>query len=164
MRAAVDMTGQRVGRLTILRRAPCANTKGARWLCRCDCGAETSVLRTNLKNAGTASCGCRRLEPRTHGHAHRGRQSKLYRTWCNIIARCCNERVPAYRDYGARGIGMSAAWRESFEAFAAEVGEPASESLSIDRIDNDRGYEPGNVRWADAKQQANNRRTRRTAC
>lgn len=95
----------------------------------------------------------------THGHKSRG-YTPEYIAWQNMIARCENPNHAAFDNYGGRGIHVCVAWRESFEAFFAHVGTKPSCAHSIDRIDNDRGYEPGNVRWATKSEQAKNRRAR----
>lgn len=87
--------------------------------------------------------------------------SKEYTARISMLARCYNPKNKHYRDYGGRGITVCAAWRESFEAFLADVGHKPHSGLSLDRINNDGNYEPGNVRWATATQQARNQRQRR---
>lgn len=93
---------------------------------------------------------------------HRRSRTPLWWIWCAIKQRCTNPRCKDYPDYGGRGITLCGEWSASFEAFIADVGERPSDEHSIDRIDNDRGYEPGNVRWSTGIEQARNRR-RRTA-
>lgn len=93
-----------------------------------------------------------------HGCAIKGRESAEYRTWKGIVQRCTDANAPIYRYYGGRGVTICDRWR-SFEAFLADVGFKPNPTVSLDRIDNDRGYEPGNVRWASKRDQARNRRS-----
>lgn len=123
--------------------------------CRCDCGAERSVPFTEWGKS--QSCGCLSREMsaarlRTHGRY----RTPEYNTWAGIIRRCTNPDDPRWPDYGGRGITVCERWRD-FANFFADVGErPAG--LTFDRIDNDRGYEPGNWRWANFSTQMKNRR------
>lgn len=160
------MLGQKFGRLTVVRRGP--NTAGgsARWFCRCECGGdkEPLVLAGALRNGGTKSCGCLQVEAiiksnksrdyKTHGMTG----TYLYNTLHGMIKRCHNPRSEAFKHYGGRGIVVCYRWRNSFEAFAADVGERPSPDHSIDRIDTNGNYEPGNVRWATLVEQNNNTR------
>ena len=164
----LDLTGQRFGRLKVLSRAERhitpAGTYIARWLCRCDCGTEVVVRQHSLRQGMSESCGCLQREDiaarskimnRTHGRTG----TPEYRTWVHMKSRCYNPRVPEYKWYGARGIKMCESWKDSFEAFLADVGPKPGRGYSIDRIDNDGDYEPGNVRWAtQAEQTANQQR------
>ena len=84
-----------------------------------------------------------------------------YQAWSNIIRRCTDPNSQQFKNYGGRGIAVCAKWRHSFPAFLADVGRKPKKDLMLERIDNDKGYEPGNVRWATAKQQARNRRSNR---
>lgn len=155
--------GQRFGRLVVLAEAPKVSGRRA-FVFRCDCGAEKTINASNVKRGLVGSCGCVRASQmaalgkasRKHGHAITA--TTEYRIWCGIIQRCTNENAPGFKDYGARGITIAPEWRADFEAFFLAVGPRPSKKHSIDRIDNSRGYEPGNVRWATAAEQANNTR------
>ena len=148
--------GDRFGLLTILGLAdPRLYPSGAlpRARCQCDCGSLAEVFIGHLKSGATTSCGCNVLR---HGHTRYGR-SRTYVTWMSMRARCNNPNAKHYEIYGGRGITVCERWNDSFENFLADMGErPAG--TSIDRIDNDRGYDPGNCRWADSLTQRHNRR------
>lgn len=131
-------------------------------VCRCDCGAERIVIASCLLRGTTKSCRClhrdtAHLKSRIHG----GTKTPEWSAWRDIIARCENPKVRSYADYGGRGIKVCAEWRNDFAAFLRDVGPRPFPELSIDRVDNDGHYEPGNCRWATAKQQANNKRNSR---
>lgn len=159
---AVDITGQRFTRLVVLGRAPKGNNKLARWHCQCDCGKKTISLGTKLRNGSSKSCGCYSHELaanriRTHGAC----KDKAYSIWTAIKGRCFNANHSSYYNYGARGITMCDEWRYSYQAFSDYVGEPPSAKHTIERLDNSRGYEPGNVKWATRKEQNRNTRVSR---
>jgi hypothetical protein len=149
-----DRTGLRYGRLTVLAYA------GERcWLCRCDCGLELTVKGNNLTSRNTRSCGCLQAEmtreaSRTHGLTYSGE----YNSWCGMISRCSNPRNNSHYVYGARGVAVCARWRDSFEAFFADMGRRPTPCHSIERLDNDVDYQPGNCVWATDKEQSRNKR------
>lgn len=167
---AEEMVGRRFDRWTVLARVA-NNPRGhTRWLCRCDCGTEKEVLADSLRSGKSKSCGCllgeilaeRNAALSTHGFTRGEKRDPVYVAWTGMKSRCAEASL-VWRNYGARGITVCPEWVESFEAFYAHVGDHPGPEYSLDRIDNDRGYEPGNVRWATAEEQARNRR-RATHC
>jgi hypothetical protein len=130
----------------------------------CVCGTEFHALEYNVKGGHTKSCGCLKADLlRAAGttHSEARPQTPEYRTWANIKTRCTNPKSKSYPDYGGRGITMHTEWVHSYEAFLQHVGRKPGQKHSIEHIHNDKGYEPGNVRWATAKEQARNRRSSR---
>lgn len=150
-----DIAGWRFGMLTAVK---IAAVKPPRWLCRCDCGAESVAYAGNLRSGKTKSCGCNQnngASGRTHGLSD---SAPEYKTWAGIKRRCFNKNDKAYPAYGGSGITVCDRWSTSFEAFFSDMGPKPGPEYSIDRIDGTRGYEPGNCRWATDTQQARNRR------
>lgn len=154
------MIGERISKLVVIdtsKRRVGAKSRVV-WKCLCDCGNTCEVLAENVRAGLTTSCGCNRA----HRLARSGltARSPEYRAWQGIKQRCLNPKSPRYADWGGRGITMYQPWIADFDSFLAEIGRRPGPEFSVDRIDNDRGYVPGNVRWATAAQQANNRRRR----
>jgi len=155
----VDLSGRRFGRLVVIGFSHRTKNRRAMWKCRCDCGQENVVDGGNLLSGGTSSCGCLKSEAvrRTFTtHGHRARNTPEYESWSAVRARVAARSGRRFEDYAARGIACCDRWG-SFESFLADMG-PRPPGTSLDRIDNDGNYEPGNCRWATASQQVANRR------
>lgn len=165
---AKSFVGEKFGRVTVLGEAPkYVSPKGKeirRVFVRCECGSKSTVNLHSLRYGLAASCGCYRTELAVssvkHGDARKRAQTREYKTWSNMIARCENPKVERYPLYGGRGIKVCAQWRDSFEAFLTDMGRKPSPDYSIDRIDVDGNYEPGNCRWATNSEQQQNKRPR----
>lgn len=150
----IDLTGQRFGTLVVLGRAEKADSSNhTYWLCICDCGNKKIVSGQNMKCGHTTSCG------KGHSSKHGEYNTRLYKIWGKMKARCLKPNNPRYKDWGGRGIKVCEEWQtyEPFRDWALSNGY--SNDLSIDRIDNDGNYTPDNCRWATAKQQSNNQST-----
>lgn len=159
MRALIDLTGQRFGRLAVIQRSYVAKV-GAHWLCRCDCGTDKIIYGPSLRAGKTRSCGCLQAEAAkkymtAHGHAASYKKTPTYISWAEMITRCENPKKKNFKYYGARGISVCERWRHSFQNFLADMG-PRPEGQTLDRWPNRTGnYEPGNCRWATWKEQHN---------
>lgn len=156
-RNIIDLTGKRYGKLTVVKRAYI--NKGVYWECFCDCGNMKIVLASNLrrKNLGTKSCGCHWRVARV---THRQTYTRLYKIWECIKKRCNNPNVLTYKHYGGRGIAVCDKWLH-FEGFWEDMKEDYADNLSIDRIDNNKGYFKDNCKWSTRDEQSNNKRSSR---
>jgi hypothetical protein len=163
-----DLTGQHFGRLAVLRYDEKRNGKH-KWICRCDCGTERSVIAGNLLKGSTQSCGCLHRErtaeaTSTHGYTRGPKKRSEYKIWGAMLRRCYKATDRAFRNYGGRGITVCDRWRfgegglSAFECFIADMGDRPSTAHSMDRRDNDAGYAPENCYWATSSQQAATRR------
>lgn len=155
MAAGANLIGKKFFRLSVLSRAE--NRYGKRhWNCVCKCGVEVVVSTGALMAKHSMSCGCYNNEiVQTACKTHGMRYSREYRIWNLMIDRCENPKNKFFAIYGGRGILMCKRWRESFADFYADMGQ-SPPNHSIDRINNNGNYEPGNCRWSDAKTQARN--------
>lgn len=158
-----DLNGKRFGRLTVIRYEYFVSKNGKKrlgWLCVCDCGKQTHPPTAYLLNKKTESCGCQAREKivakaKTHGMEG----TPEYRAWRGMIRRCTYIKEARYDAYGGRGIKTCDEWRNSFSAFYAFMGNRPSKNHSVDRINVNGNYEPGNVRWATTKEQGRNKRS-----
>ena len=161
MGIAIDLTGQRFGRLMVTGRDTNKTEGGSVWWkCRCDCGRVKTTIGQSLRKGATRSCGCLHAEhlltkPRlSHGRTN----TAEYRAWTDMKTRCFNQKNRCWNLYGGRGITVCAEWLNDFPAFFAHVGCKPTPEHTLDRIDGQRNYEPGNVRWATLSEQNKNRR------
>lgn len=155
----VDMTGEKIGRLTVKYHHH-SNKAGAFWLCECKCGNEAILLGHALRDQkGTRSCGCLlRDGGADHGNFVHGLiHSDEYCSWQSMKARCDNPKEEHFDDYGGRGITYHPRWH-SFENFYEDMGPKPGAKYTLDRIDVNGNYEPSNCRWADWKTQGRNKR------
>jgi hypothetical protein len=155
-----NLLGRRFGRLTVIELA--GSIRGlACWRCVCECGNTCYVARTSHLTGGyTISCGCFQ---KTHSITHGMSRSDEYQIWASMKDRCFGPSSGAYKYYGARGITVCADWcgQDGFQRFLSDVGRRPSKQHSLDRIDVNGNYEPGNVRWATTKEQSRNKRYNR---
>lgn len=163
----IDLTGQKFGMLTVVEK--CGKDKSGKnvlWLCECECGGITKVSTSHLRCGHAQSCGCKKRENLAVGgeqfrfrDIHGLSRTRVYRIWSGMKSRCSNPKVNKYPLYGGRGIEVCDEWMRDVCAFYEwAVSNGYADNLTIDRIDCDGNYEPGNCRWVSVAEQNRNRR------
>lgn len=170
MNRLIDLTGQRFGKLIVIKRVENDKSNSTQWLCKCDCGKLKKVSGRHLKDNSTKSCGCLKSEiikkhspqNRSYNLKHNLSNTRIYTILESMKQRCYNKKCKSYKNYGGRGIKICNEWLEkngegfmNFYNWAMKNGY--QEGLSIDRIDVNGNYEPNNCRWVTMKVQQNNR-------
>lgn len=155
-----DHTGARFTRLLVLERIANARNGARGYRCQCDCGATINTTAGLLVSGHTKSCGCLKRETKSR-LKHGGKGTTTYKRWRSMRSRCTNKKDSSYANYGAKGVTVCDRWIHSYENFLADMGECPSETMTLDRIENELGYEPGNCRWATSTEQNRNRSNNR---
>lgn len=164
------MIGQSFGRLTVIERSGKSSPGRVYWECRCNCGTVKPIRSDALTSGASRSCGCFQKENavsvmsdvgkrnKRHGHScQNGSPTLTYRSWSSMMTRCYNKKHEHYCDYGGRGIAVCDSWH-TFDNFLADMGDRPSKSMTLDRIDVNKGYCLDNCRWASKVQQNRNSR------
>lgn len=151
----IDMTGLKFGRLTVIGPAKNRGTR-AYWVCKCECGRTKEIRGWSLRNGNVQSCGCEK--GLRHGACTGGRPKRIYNIWRDMRDRCKNPNNVGFELYGARGISVCQEWEDfqSFWEWAKRTGY--SDSLTLDRVDSNGGYNPDNCRWITNSEQQRNKR------
>lgn len=160
-----DLTGQKFGKLIVIKKVSKDKYGHTMWLCECDCGNKKIVLGKCLRNGATRSCGCYHKKQVSKLNLKHGKSNlRIHKIWSNIKQRCFNKNNLRYQYYGARGITICDEWKEDFMSFYNwAMTNGYKDNLSIDRIDVNGNYEPSNCRWATQSEQNANTRNRKNS-
>ena len=156
----IDITGQVFGYLTVIKHKGTKNNS-SRWLCKCKCGTKVIISGSDLRKGRQNVCSMRcKLREQFYGYRPKA-ERWLYITWRNMLRRCYNEADEAYHNYGARGIKVYKAWHKYkvFRKYILESLGTRPKGKDLDRINNNRGYVPGNIRWLSRRKNTGNKRT-----
>jgi len=159
---SIDLTGKTFNQLTIIHKNGTDKYGKPMWFCECTCGNTKTILGTSIRNGSTKSCGCLRKKQlsqrvKTHGLS----KTVEYKIWKGIKKRCFNSSCKAFPNYGGRGITICDIWKNDAQAFIDYIGSRPSNEYSIERINNNKNYEPGNIKWATRQEQNGNQRSNR---
>jgi hypothetical protein len=159
----IDITGQRFGFLTILEKSDKRdNSKAQFWRVQCDCGNQKEINGAGIRRGVVVSCGCFAKQQRKKATTFHGESNNLtYKSWGNMIQRCTNKKHINYPNYGGRGITVCDSWL-NYQNFVADMGQRPNAKMSLDRIDNDKGYSKDNCKWSTQTEQTRNRRLNKT--